>query len=102
MSDLDRFLISVKTLERSSLLKLREYDFDFFQPTAKFSEQEKKFTVDGFLSLDQIGRLVRDGYEVVVKKHYSKQGLPKSEIMSFREWTEENQEEESHERKGQA
>ncbi|MGE5662436.1 MAG: hypothetical protein ACM3X1_09350 [Ignavibacteriales bacterium] len=101
MSDQDRFLISVKTSERSALLKLHEYDFDFFQPTAKFSEQEKQFTIDGFLSVDQIRQLVTDGYEVLVKKRYSKQGLPRSENMSFREWIEENQAGESDERKQQ-
>jgi hypothetical protein len=97
MSTFDRFFVTIKAIEKSSFMKLQEYDFDLFQPTSKFSEQHKGFIVDGLLSLKQIGRLVSDGYEVIVKKYAPKVGLPKSEIMSFNEWMHENQQDDEEE-----
>lgn len=94
MSIYNRFFVTIKAIEKPDFMKLREYDFDLFQPTAKFSEQYKGFIVDGLLSLEQVGRLVSDGYEVIVKKYAPQKGLPRSEIMTFHEWIHENQQEE--------
>ena len=96
MSEENRFFVSIKTLEKVAFARLFKYDIDIFRHTTKFDERE--FTIDGALTLEQISLLVRDGYKVVVKKHHPKKGLPSSQILSFVERIEGNSDEQKDEK----
>lgn len=83
-----RFFITVIAPNKRALLSLREYELDLFQPTAKVTE-EKEFTIDGLLTLEEVGRLVEDGYRVVVSEESSKRARARLEMVEFDEWIKE-------------
>ena len=67
---MSKFFVKVITNSRQDLLKLQKHDFDLFQPTSK--TDGKEFTIEGLLTLEEIGRLVENGYRVLVEDHASK------------------------------
>lgn len=81
----NRFFVTIIALDRRTLLRLQEYDFDLFQSTSKIN-QRKEFTIEGLLPLEQVGRLVEDGYRVLVEAESSKRERAKSGGIEFEEW----------------
>ena len=81
----ERFFVMIIVPKKLDLLSLRKYELDLFKPTAKEIEHGQ-FAIDGLLTLDQIGGLVKDGYKVVVKEESSKMGRARSEMGSFQQW----------------
>lgn len=80
-----RFFVTIITPNRRALVRLQEYDFDLFGPTSKINER-KEFTIEGLLKLEEIGRLVEDGYRVLVEEESSKRERAKSGGIDFEEW----------------
>jgi hypothetical protein len=89
MKEQGRYIVSIKTPDSVAFERLSsKYHIDLFH-TATFDEQKKQFTVDGIISLQQIGQLVRDGYKVEVKAYHLDKGIPSSQIMHASEWLKE-------------
>src|SRR5215213_1516501 len=65
-----RFFITVIAPTKQMLLNLAQFDLDLFQPTAKVSERQK-FEIEGLMTLDEVERLVRAGYHVLVREEAS-------------------------------
>ena len=80
-----RFFVTVVASSRRALISLREYDLDLFQPTSRAIEQ-KEFAIDGLLSLEEVGRLVEDGYRVTVREESSKKARARLEVVDFEQW----------------
>lgn len=80
-----RFFVTVQAPTRRALLELAKYDLDLFQPTVKVT-QENRFTIEGLLTLDEVGRLVEDGYQVLVEEEASKRARARSETIEFQDW----------------
>ncbi len=80
-----RFFVTVIAPSRRTLSKLQGYDFDLFQATSKINER-KEFTIEGLLTLENVGRLVEDGYQVLVEEESSKRERGQSDIVQFEDW----------------
>jgi len=81
-----RFFVTVIAADNPSLIRLQEFDFDLFRPTAKVNER-KEFTIEGLLDLEQIGRLVEAGYRVLVEDESSKRERAKTGGIDLETWT---------------
>ncbi len=106
-----RFFVTVVAPDRSRLQRLRSYDLDLFRETAKVAEktesvlgavretaaretyqptgktsQRQEFSIDGLLSLEEIDRLVEDGYQVLVKERDLKRSRAVTEGIEFQSW----------------
>jgi hypothetical protein len=81
----NRFFVTIIAPNRRALSRLQEYDLDLFQPTSKINER-KEFTIEGLFTLEQVGRLVKDGYRVVVEEESSKRERAKSGGIEFINW----------------
>lgn len=80
-----KFFATVIAPDRRALMRLSQYDLDLFQPTVKVTE-EKTHTIEGLLTLEEIGRLVVDGYRVLVEEEASKRARAQREIVEFQDW----------------
>jgi hypothetical protein len=80
-----RFFVTVVAPSKHALVSLSEFDLDLFQPTARVTEQND-FAIDGLLTLEEIGRLVEEGYRVVVNEEASKKARARTEVAEFRQW----------------
>jgi hypothetical protein len=80
-----RFFVTIIATSSRTLLKLQKYDLDVFRATSKINER-KEFTIEGLLTLEQVGRLVEEGYRVLVEDESSKRERAKSGGIEFEEW----------------
>ncbi|HEY7081416.1 MAG TPA: M14 family metallopeptidase [Nitrososphaeraceae archaeon] len=80
-----KFFVSIIAPTKLDLINLNKYEIDVFQSTAQINEQ-KKFSIDGLLTLEEVGRLVKDGYKVTVKDESSKHARARSEAVGFKQW----------------
>jgi hypothetical protein len=86
-----KFFVTIIAPDKRVLLKLQEYDLDIFQATSRVNER-KQFIVEGLLTLEDVGRLVEDGYQVLVEEESSKRARAAREIVQFEEWIKEMEE----------
>ncbi len=80
-----QFFVTIIAASRRALLDLREFDLDIFQPTVKVTE-EKTHTIEGLLTLEEIGRLVENGYRVLVEEGASKRSRARQETVELEDW----------------
>ncbi|MCI0428385.1 MAG: hypothetical protein L0Z46_10255 [Nitrospiraceae bacterium] len=80
-----RFFVTVIAPNQRALVGLGKYDFDFFQPTARATE-DQQFMIEGLLTLEEIGHLVEDGYRVLVEEESSKRARARQEVAEFPDW----------------
>ena len=80
-----RFFVTIVASSKRELLKLSEYDFDLFRQTSKVTERQE-FSIDGLLTLDQVGQLVEDGYSVTVRELAASKTPAQTEVSTFQEW----------------
>lgn len=91
-----KYFSTVTVANRQALLKLRDFDFDLFRATvsaaavADFrtdaaSAPTLAYSIEGLLSLEEIGALVDSGYGVFVEAEASARSQALN-TMEFREW----------------
>ncbi|WP_088889142.1 M14 family zinc carboxypeptidase [Leptolyngbya ohadii] len=80
-----KFFVVVFASTRRALLNLSNYHLDLFQATAQ-TAQNQEFTIEGLLSLEEVERLVNDGYRVLIQEEASKRARATQEVTSFQEW----------------
>ncbi len=98
----DKFFVTVMAASQEELSALRKYHLDLFRTTANKLEMnifraiqradvpetgQPQFKIEGLISLEDIGRLVEDGYQVLVTRPASRQ--PQMKALEFDEWLEE-------------
>ena len=79
-----RFLVRIVATSHEQLLGLNTLALDVFAPTAKLAE-DGEATIEGYLSLAEIGRVVEHGYRVDVREEAAK-GFRAREVQEFDEW----------------
>jgi hypothetical protein len=113
-----RFFVTVIAPDRKSLVQLSRYDFDLFRQTAQLTstravtlratgaaseiasyqesgqvEESNEFVIDGLLYLEEVGKLVDDGYQVLVKQNAAEQSRGNTEVVEFSDWLKGMEEE---------
>jgi hypothetical protein len=79
----DRFFVKVFASGKRELLQLQKFDFDLFQPTARVREGEA--VIEGLLTLEEVERLVKSGYRVLVEEESSKRARV-SDVVELERW----------------
>jgi hypothetical protein len=104
------YFVTIMAPDRAALLRLGAYELDLLHQTAAVTARravrmaavkdkarpnefveagpahdELETTIDGLLSLEQIGRLVADGYQVLVREGASKRSRAQ-QTMEFQDW----------------
>jgi len=85
---MNRFFVKVLAPDTTSLRRLQRFDFDLFQATAR-QTQDKRATIDGLLTMDEIEKLVLAGYQVLVEEESSKRAHGRNEILTLEQWRAE-------------
>jgi hypothetical protein len=109
-----KYFVEVVASDRRQLQRLGDYDVDLFRQTAKASlqtttllkaaskttelnafemgdrvDESRQLSIEGALSLEDIGRLVDDGYVVVVRENAAVRTAPARETIGAEEWLKE-------------
>jgi len=82
-----KYFVEVIASNKQQLINLQKLELDLFQPTAK-SINDNEFKIDGLITLDDINKLVENGYKVLVKKESMKNTPAIEETISFADWSE--------------
>jgi hypothetical protein len=95
-----KFFARVMVPNRQALLKLRDFDLDLFHATVaataavavaaeaapgEAAEHISDYSIEGLLSLEEIGKLVDNGYAVLVEAEASARSRA-LKTMEFKEW----------------
>jgi hypothetical protein len=106
----EKYFVTVVAPDRAALLRLASYGLDLLHQTAAITEHRtvrlaaardktrprefveakpaqvaRQHAIDGLLTLEQVARLVRDGYEVVVRQEARKRARA-TQVMEFQDW----------------
>jgi hypothetical protein len=60
----DRYFVTIHASDEREFRRLLDYDFDLF--ATRKGEGDRDYAVDGLIRLEDVGRLVDDGYQVLV------------------------------------
>ena len=82
----DRFFVKVFASSKRELLQLQKFDLDLFQPTARFGEGAA--VIEGLLTMEQVERLVKSGYRVLVEEESSKRARV-SDVVEAERWLQQ-------------
>jgi hypothetical protein len=82
----DRFFVKVFAAGKRQLLELQKFDVDLFQPTARATEAEA--VIEGLLTMDEVERLVKAGYRVLVEEESSKRARAR-DVIELGHWLQE-------------
>jgi hypothetical protein len=80
----DRYFVTIRCDSPEELARIRDLGLDLFGTTA--TPQEKGVTIDGLLSLGDVGRVVSEGAEVVVHEHVSARTRAHEQTSDVSEW----------------
>ncbi len=106
----DKYFVTITAPNRQALLRLGSYELDLLHQTAVATERrvvrlaavkdktqavqyaatdhaqtELELSMDGLLTLEQVGRLVDDGYRVLVSESARSRSRGR-ELMEFQDW----------------
>lgn len=76
-----RYFVTIHVPDDKALHRLYEYDLDLF---ATRRSQEGATAIDGLITLEDVGRLVEDGYQVLVGQTDTPRTTPP--VVGFQEW----------------
>jgi murein tripeptide amidase MpaA len=79
------FFATVTAPSKPTLSGLHKFGLDLFPQTAKRTRQNQ-YSIDGLLTLAQVGELTEAGYQVLVKEESSQRARASREIAEFPEW----------------
>lgn len=82
----DRYFVKVFASGRRQLQQLQTFDYDLFQPTARVREGEA--VIEGLLTLEQVERLVKSGYRVLVEEESSRRARAR-DVVELERWLQE-------------
>lgn len=83
-----RFFCTIYAQDHKHLIALNRQEVDVFQPTVRINEQ-KQYVIEGLLTLEEIAKLVNNGYRVLVEEDASKRTRATEFITSAEEWIKE-------------
>jgi hypothetical protein len=82
----ERYFVTIRTGTLEGLAEIRTMGLDLFGTTAKAGE---RVTIDGLLSLADIGRVVAQGYEVVVRQPAANRSRAHDQTSNAKDWLAE-------------
>ena len=81
-----KYFIEITAPSKQALIGLQKLELDLFQPTSKARVDENRFTIEGLVTLEDVGKLVNAGYRVLVKKRSTPDTPATMEKASFGDW----------------
>jgi hypothetical protein len=82
----DRFFVTIRAGSVEGLAEVRGLGLDLFGTTAKAGDE---VTIEGLLTLEDVGRVVTAGHEVVVHRHADTMARAQEQSASAEEWLAE-------------
>ena len=82
----DRFFVTIRAGSVEGLAEVRGLGLDLFGTTAKAGDD---VTIEGLLTLEDVGRVVTAGHEVVVRRHADTMARAHEQSASAEEWLAE-------------
>lgn len=79
-----RFFVEVRAESPEAIRRLHGFGVDLFRTTA-VEHAEAGYSIEGLVSLDDVGRLVEAGYPVLVREESSKRAAV-AEVSDFADW----------------
>jgi hypothetical protein len=79
-----RYFVDIVVPDRAALHRLHERGLDLFRHTA--ATHAGGFVVRGLLTLAEVGSVVDDGAQVLVREHASARSRAHQETSTFHEW----------------
>lgn len=80
-----KFFVTVLAPNQRMFTDLDKFELVLFLQTGQLTEQ-KQYSIEGLLTLDQIGLLVEYEYQVLVEEQSSKRTRAFQEVIEFSEW----------------
>src|SRR6476659_669164 len=95
-----KYFVKIIAPSKLALIGLQKFEFDLFQPTSKMKDNE--FTIEGLLTLEQVGILVENGYKVLVEEASSKRTRSTTETVGFDSWIQDTEARQAKDREAAA
>jgi carboxypeptidase T len=83
-----KYFVEVTAPTKQALINLQKLELDMFSPTAKTTDKNE-FTIEGLVTSEDVDRLVKKGYKVLVKKESPTSTPAVSETASLSDWIAE-------------
>lgn len=83
----DRYFVKVFASHKRQLLQLQKFDLDLFQPTARLVRGTEA-VIEGLLTMEEVERLVKSGYRVLVEEESSKRARAR-DVIELEQWLQE-------------
>lgn len=83
-----QFFVTISIPNRRLLSNLSKIDLDLFQQTLKEQKRKGTYAIQGLLSLQQIGEMVRQGYPVQVEEESAQRSRAHLEVAELEDWLE--------------
>src|SRR4051812_503429 len=87
-----KFASTIYGSDRKMILKLSEFDLDISRGTTRATANQN-FSVEGFLTLSQIEKIIDKGYQVLLKEDATNIFKAPDQVTTFSQWI-------GHSRKG--
>lgn len=81
-----KYFVEIIASNKQQLVQLQKFELDLFSPTVKSIENE--FSIEGLVTLDQVSKLVENGFKVIMKKEAVTKTPATEESMPFGNWVE--------------
>jgi len=85
-----KYFVEITASNKKQLVNLQKFELDLFPPTVKIADKDK-FTIEGLITLDEVNKLVGNGYKVFVKKEAIKKTPAVEEIIPFQNFVEKRE-----------
>lgn len=84
---MDRYFVVILARDAAALRALQEFELDVFPQTARAgAAKEFAFSIDGLLSMEEIERLVKEGYRVHVEDAAERRARGPENVIDFPDW----------------
>jgi carboxypeptidase T len=95
-----KFFVKIIAPSKLALIGLQKFELDLFQPTSKMRDNE--FTIEGLLTLEEVGKVVENGYKVLVEEVSSKRTRSATETIGFENWIQDTEARQTRDREAGA
>jgi len=95
-----KFFVKIIAPSKLALIGLQKFELDLFQPTSKMTDNE--FTIEGLLTLEDVGKVVENGYKVLVEEVSTKRTRSTREMIGFDSWIQDTEARQTREREAAA
>jgi hypothetical protein len=89
---MDRYFVVILARDAAALRALQAFELDVFPQTAR-GDVGKEFglTIDGLLTMQEIERLVKEGYRVQIEDAAERRARGAENVIEFPEWLQRMQ-----------